>query len=46
MKHPKVGRIIHSKNWEDRVLEIIKKEATREEELSAKVLIKKLQKKD
>lgn len=44
-KHPKVGRIIHAKNWEDRVRKIIDKKGTKEDEQKVKELVKRLSKK-
>lgn len=41
-KHPKVGRIMHTSTWEERVEKIIKKEGTEEEKAAAKALVKKL----
>ena len=32
MKHPKVGRIYHSSKWEEKVKEIIEREATKTKE--------------
>lgn len=44
-KHPRVERIIHRKNWQDRVKEIINQEGTEESIETARVLVKKLRKK-
>lgn len=44
MNNKKVRRIIHSKNWQDRVLEIIERPGTEEELIKTKQLIKKYQK--
>lgn len=44
-RHPRVERIIHRKNWQDRVKEIISQEGTEESIESAKALVKKIRKK-
>lgn len=42
--HPKVGRITHQGNWEDKAKEVIDEVLTEEDELASIVLIKKLKK--
>ncbi len=45
-KSPKVTRIVHSKNWQKRVQDIISREGTEEEQEQAKKLVMKLKKKN
>lgn len=45
MKHPKVGRIYHSSKWEEKVKEIIEREATKEEKQTTYEFVDKLKKK-
>lgn len=42
--HPKARKIVHSKKWEERVAEIIEREATEQEKENVKKFIKKYQK--
>ena len=44
MKHPRVGRINHTPTWEDRVSKIIYREATEDEKIESKELVKRLRK--
>ena len=45
MHHPRVGRIYHSKTWEDRVQKIFEREATEDDKIEAHQLVKKLKEK-
>jgi len=45
MKHPKVGRMIHSKKWKERVQLVIDYEGSEEEKQDAVQLVKRLQEK-
>lgn len=44
-KHPRVGIMNHTSTWEKRVRKIIDREATREEKIETKQLVKRLQQK-
>ena len=46
MKHPRVGRMNHTNTWEERVSRIIEREATEEEKVESKKLVKRLQDKN
>ena len=40
--HSKVGRIIHSKSWKEKAMQIIEREGTSQEKEDAKILVKRL----
>ena len=46
MKHPRVGRMNHTPTWESRVSKIIYREATEEDKLESKQLVKRLKQKN
>ena len=45
-KHPRIGRIFHSKNWETKANEIINQENEEEIKIASHILIKKLKEKN